>query len=197
MTSGSSRARSADAGRHRAPFQQVEPLPKPIEKLPRTEHRQPCRRQLDRERQSLQPRAQLDDDRVPAAAATDAKELDRLLAHERRQRKLDLPLHAQQLSAGDKERQLRAGAQQLGQLRCSRDYLLQVVDQQQHPARPDVRRQPVPCTDRLRDGLDDQLRIAQRRQRHPEDAVREARQLPRRKLDRESRLACTAWPADG
>ena len=52
-------------------------------------------------------------------------------------------------------------------------HLLEVVEQEQHPALADVLGEAVLGAERLRDRLGDQRRIAQRRQRDPEDAGRE------------------------
>jgi hypothetical protein len=46
-----------------------------------------------------------------AAAATSAKKCDRLIARQWRQREFDLALHAQELTTGDNQRELWAGAE--------------------------------------------------------------------------------------
>ena len=83
----------------RPPLEQVETLSKAVEQLLGAEHRRPRRGELDREREVVEPPAQLLDRRRSLHAGPLAEERDSLLGHERRQRVLALAADSQDLAA--------------------------------------------------------------------------------------------------
>ena len=122
-------------------------------------------------------------------AGARAEELDRLRLGERRDRVLHLAAHAQQLTARDKHREVRAGLDERREFRRRLDDLLEVVEQDQQLALADVFGKAVLGSQRLRDCRRNERGIAQRRERNPEDAVQELHHELRGGLDPEARLA--------
>ena len=76
------------------------------------------------------------------------------------------------------------------------DHLLEVVEQQQQLALADVLGELVLGAQRLRDRLDHQRRVTQRRKPDPEDAGLELRDKRRRCLERKACLARAARPGE-
>ena len=70
--------------------------------------------------------------------------------------------------------------------------VLEVVEHEQERAVGDVLGDVLLGAERLRDGRQDELRVVERRERHPEDAVREAVGRGARRLQREACLADAA-----
>ena len=97
---------------------------------------------------------------------------------------------------------VRGGAQQVGDDRGRGDDLLEVVEDEQEAlvAQPvgerflDRATAALGDAERTRDARCDEHRIADRLERHEEDAVREVVRRPRRELERQPRLAGPARP---
>ena len=147
--------------------------------------------ELDRERQVVQPTAELRDVVARLEPGAGAEELDRLRLRQRRHRILDLSPDTQQLPARHQEAEVRAGLEQRSELRSGLHHLLEVVQQQEQLALADVLGQAVLGPQRLGDGLGDEGRIAQSGEPDPEDAVPELRHQLGRRLDRQPRLPRT------
>jgi hypothetical protein len=78
----------------------------------------------------------------------------------------------ERLSARHEQRKLRISRKQLGELRASRQKLLQVVEEQEHAPVAYVVSEPDSGPDRLSDFRKHESRITKRLQRNPEDPVR-------------------------
>ena len=168
--------------------EQVQSLRDPLDDLCGCEHPDPGGGELERQRQVVQPAAQLGNRLVRLDARPRAEQLDRLRLRERRHRVDDLAVDPQQLPAGDEQAQVRTGPQQRRQLDRRLDHLLQVVEHEQELLVADVPRELLLRPQRLRHRVHDQRRIADRRQPDPEDPGSElAHQLPGR-LERQPRL---------
>ena len=126
-----------------AALEQVKPLRKTLQDLGRGQHARPGRSQLDRERQVVQTTAQLRNLLARLEAGARAEELDRLRLLERRHRVLDLAPDPQQLPARYQQAQVRTGLEQRTELRRRLHHLLEVVQQHEQLALPDVLGQPV------------------------------------------------------
>ncbi len=118
-----------------------------------------------------------------------AEERDRLRLGERRDRVLDLALHAQELAAGDEQGQVGTGGEERGELGRGLDHLLQVVEQEQQLPLADVLGKAVLGAERLGDRLRDERRIAERGEPDPEDARLVLGDERRGGLEREPGLA--------
>ncbi len=122
------------------------------------------------------------------------EELGSVLGLERGDRVRLLGRKAEQLAAGDEQLQVGAGCEQLGQPGSGLDDVLEVVQEEQQRLVGDVLGQAVLGPERLRGRLQHQLRVAQRRQRHPEHAVRVAVRRLGGGLEAEPRLARAPRP---
>jgi hypothetical protein len=98
-----------------------------------------------------------------------AEQRDGLRLGERRDGELDLALHAKELPARDDERQIGAGRKERRELGRRRDDLLEVVDQDEQLALPDVLDEPVPRAEGSRDRLGHEGGITQCGKPDPED----------------------------
>ena len=112
-----------------AAHEQIEPLRKTLQDLGRGQHARPGRSQLDRERQVIQPAAQLGDVIAPLQLRALAEELDRLGLRQRRHRILNLAADAQQLPARHQNAEIRTRLEQRTELRRRLHHLLEVVQQ--------------------------------------------------------------------
>ena len=121
-----------------------------------------------------------------------AEERDGLGLGERRHRVLDLALDAQELAAGDEQREVGAGAEERRELGRRLDHLLEVVEQEQQLALADVLGETVLGAERLGDRLGDERGIAERGEADPEDACLVLGDERGGRLDREPRLARAA-----
>jgi hypothetical protein len=95
-----------------AALEQVESLPSRLEDLRRSEDARAGGGQLERERQLVEPAAELGDRLVRLEARALAEELDRLRLGERRHRVVDLAADPQQFPARDEEPQVGASLEQ-------------------------------------------------------------------------------------
>ena len=160
----------------------------PLEDLRRAERPRAGGGELDRQGQAVEAAAELGDLVRRLELGTSAEEIDGLGLGERRHRVLDLPLHAQELARGDEQREVRAGAEQRGELRRCVDHLLEVVDDEQQLPLADVLGEAVPRAERARDRLRDERGVAERGEADPEDARLEGRDERGGGLDRDPRL---------
>ena len=136
-----------------AALEEVEPLREALEDLPRRERLRARGGELDRERQVVEARAELGDLVARLEPGALAEERDGLGRGERRHRVLDLALDAQELAAGDEQRQVGAGAEQRRELGRRLDHLLEVVEQEEQLALADVLGEAVLGAERLGDRL--------------------------------------------
>ena len=170
-----------------------------VEQLRRVEHLDPRGGELDREREAVEAAADLGD-RLGGLEAgchlsrAGDEELDRLLLGKRRHRVLVLAAEVERLAARDEDRHLLRLCEQLGQPRRCLDELLEVVEQEQRPLAAQVLGEPVLGAQRLRDRRLDERGVAERRQRHPPDAVGIVLDELGRDLEREPRLARSRPP---
>ena len=125
------------------------------------------------------------------------KELGSVVGLERRNRVRLLGRKAEQLAAGDEQLQVRAGCEQLGQPFGSLDDVLEVVQEEQQRLVGDVVGESVRGPERLRCGLQHELRVAQRREWHPENTVRIPVGCLGGGLEAEPGLARPARPGQG
>src|SRR6266516_3199627 len=96
--------------------EQVQSLRDPLEDLSGCEHADPGGGELERQRQVVEPAAQLDNSLVRLDARPRAEQLDRLWLGESRYRVDELTVDPQQLPAGDEQAQVSTGPQQSGQV---------------------------------------------------------------------------------
>ncbi len=120
------------------------------------------------------------------------EEADALLVRERRYGVLVLAAYLQPLAAGDQYVEPGAGCQQPRHVQGCVDDLLEVVEKHEHRLVSDVLREAVLRAQRLARGREHELRIAQRRERNPPDAVRIAVGEHRRGLRCQSCLSGAA-----
>ena len=95
----------------------------------------------------------------------------------------------ERFAAGHQDVEPRTRREQLGDVRRRREHLLEVVEQQKQRLVGDVLGDAVLRAERLACGRQHELVVAERRERHPPDAVRVLLGEHRRGLRRESRLA--------
>src|SRR5581483_10274018 len=86
----------------------------------------------------------------------------------------------------------RAASEQLAERRCGVEQLLEVVEQEQHPALADRRGEVALHTDHPGDRRLEQERVVDGGERNPEDAAVELRDELGRHLEGEPRLAAAA-----
>ena len=159
-----------------APGEQRQPLLEPLQKRRQSKHLHPCRSELDRKRQTVEPAADLDDLAVRHEVRADSgrplhEELDRFPVAQRVDGDLPLAVDVQRLPARDEHGQLRTRADRLGYSRCGVEQMLEVVEHEQQPFVPHRRRQRVLRAERLSGGILDECRIGERGERHPPDTV--------------------------
>jgi hypothetical protein len=180
-----------------AALEQVEALSEPLDDLV---GRQRCRTrggELHGQGQIVEPAAELGDVLVGFEPRPDAEQLHRLGLRQRRYGILGLAVDPQQLPAGHDQAEVRTRPQQRGQLGRRFDYLLEVVQEQEQLPPADRRGEIFLGAQRLRDRLDNQRGIVERRQADPEDTRLQLPHQLGRRLDRESRLAGPARPGQG
>ena len=179
--------------------EQVKPSGEAVEELLGGEDAHAGCRELERERELLEPGAEFRHGGARGEPGLNGtrpgeEELGSVLGLEWGHRVRLLGRKAEQLPAGDEQMQVGAGGEQLGQPGGGLDDMLEVVEEQQQRLVGDMPGQAVLGPQRLPRGLQHQLRVAQRSKRHPEDAVR----IPVRGLgsglEAEPRLACTPRP---
>jgi len=117
-----------------------------------------------------------------------AEERDGLRRNEGRHLVLHLALHSQELTARADKGEVGAGLEKHGQLRRCLHHLLEVIEQQEQLAHPDVLGEPVLRAEGLRDRLGHEGGVAERSQPDPEDTALVLGHERRRRLDREPRL---------
>jgi hypothetical protein len=93
------------------------------------------------------------------------------------------------LAARDQERQVGAGSEQRRQLRGGGGQVFEVVEQEEQPHVPDVLGELAAGADGAGRGLHHELRVAERGERDPPDAVGEVISRLGRGLQRQPRLA--------
>ena len=103
------------------------------------------RSELDCERQIVEPVADLGHRVVqlkpgPDGARPGQEQVDSIVVRERRHRVLLLAREVQRLAARDQEIEVRARSEELGESRRRADEVLEVVEEDQHRAVPDVPR---------------------------------------------------------
>ena len=127
-------------------------------------------RELNREGEVVEPPTDLGDDTVRLHLPAQHEELERFCLGEGQDGKLALPGEAQALATRAQQLQVRTSLEQLGELGHSRDKVLQIVQNEQHPPLANMTCQLVLRTQRLGNGLHHQRLVLQRRQAHPEHA---------------------------
>ena len=148
----------------------------PGEDFPGCEGLHPNCRQVEREREMVEPAADLGNRLVRLEAGLHGprpriEEGDPLPLLQRRHRVLLLCGEAQPLAARHENIELRAGLEHLAECRTGLDQVLEVVEQKEHPLLADVLGEPACCPDHLRDRRRHQLRIPERGKRYPPDAI--------------------------
>src|SRR6476660_2924261 len=175
-------------------LEQVEPPRQAVEQLLRREHGDPGSGELERERQVVEPGAQLVDDRAGLETRVDGlrprdEEIGRIPSLEWRDGIGLLARKSQQLSARHEELKVPTGGEQPSELVRCIDQVLEVVEHEQEPAVADAVDKAISRFERLSGYLEHELRVAQRSKRGPEDAVGILVGRFRRRLEREPRLA--------
>ena len=185
-----------------APLEQVETLGEPLHELLRREHDGAGGCEFERKRQIVQARTKLAHGLRRAYVGVDCpcpaqEQLDAFFACERRHRIDVLALELEALPAGDDQ----CGAGDVAKLRDPRRHvgheMFGVVEHEQCALSAETRRQALfellarllfhgEC---LCDGGGHEPRVAERRQRHPPDAVGKRVRCFRSRVDREPRLA--------
>ena len=97
------------------------------------------------------------------------------------------------LATGDEDGEIGARGEQLGHARGRLDHLLEVVEEEQEPPGPDVLGKRRGCAQLSRRLLEDELRIVDGGERHPEDAVRIGVRAKAGRLESEPRLTRPTW----
>jgi hypothetical protein len=138
-----------------------------LEDLLRRECDHAGRSQLDRERQMVEPAADVGDDSVRLEAGDSRtrpgiEELDGLLLDERRDGVLLLAGHVQGLSAGNHDLHVRAGGYEPGHVRPGVDDMLEVVEEHEHSLVADMPRELALRAEHLRRLLEHERRVAKR-----------------------------------
>ena len=180
-----------------AGLQHVEPAREAVEQLRGREHAHARGGELERERQLLEPRAERGDavgggERRIGGERAREEELDAFLRAQLGDGIGLLAGQAQHLAARHEHVQARARGEQRRDVVGRVGHVLEVVEHEQERAVGDVPGDVLLGAERLRDGRQDELRVVERRERHPEDAVREAVGRGARRLQREACLADAA-----
>ena len=156
------------------PASRRQPLLEPFEQDRRRERLHARSRQLDRERQAVEPPADLDDLAVRGEVGADGggtlhEEIDRFPLPQRVDGDLPLAVDVQRLAARDEHRQMRTGADRLGDAGGRVEQMLEVVQHEQQPLVAHRCRQRVLRAERLSGGGLDECGIGERGERHPPD----------------------------
>jgi hypothetical protein len=185
-----------------AGLEQIQPVREPLDELFGREDSHSRRSQLERERQVLEPRAELRHD-VTRDEARQRRTRPRheeprpVLLFERRDRIGLLAGKPKQLTARHEQMHVGAGGEQLGESRGRFDDVLEVVEQKQQRFVGQVLHKTVLRSERLPRRHQDELGVTQRRQRHPEDPVDVALRSLGGRLQPKPRLARPARPRQG
>ena len=189
----------------RAAAEHAQPLRQPLRKRPCRKRPHACGGELDRERQAVDPGADLANGVLVLVRQLEARlhrrralleELQRGIRPERLHGEDVLTRQVQDGAAGDEHGQARRARQQLDEDGSGRVEMLGVVDDEEQLPCPEPfreRRQRVPCglggdPERLGDRRDDQRGVVERRQLDDGGAVRKRRADPTRSLERQARL---------
>jgi hypothetical protein len=156
--------------------QNVELLAEALQQLRRRHHHNARSRELERERQVIEARADVVDMLVALELSTHGprstdEELTRLRAREHGHGEDVLARELQSLAARDHHVQLRALLQQRGDVGGRADHVLEIVEQQEQPPVADQRWEGRSATESAGCRLEDGGSVADRRERRPPDAV--------------------------
>ena len=137
-----------------AGLEQVEPFGETVEQLLGGKHGDAGGRELEGEREVVELRAKLFDDRAGlepriGRPRPGGEELGRIKRRERRDRICLFARKPQQLPARHEELKVRTGGKQPSELRCCIDQMLEVVEDEQKPTVGDAVREAVPGFQRL------------------------------------------------
>ena len=181
---------------------ELEPVVERLEQLGRRQVGRAGGDELDRERQSVEPAADLGDERPrrqgPAGRARPSEEeLLRVGRGQGRQQELVLPVHAQTRAARDQDAQPRRRLQQLADEWGRFEQLLEVVQEEQELASAQlVLERVLGEPERLRDRRSDERRVDERGQADEPDAVGERAGELVCRPKRDPRLAGAAGPGE-
>ena len=183
----------------RAAGQQRQPPVEALQDLRRRERAHARGRELERERELVEPPADLEHMLVRLEVGshlprTAEEEADALLLHERRNRVLALGREPQQLAARDDHPQVGARGGQPAKFWGRAEHLLEVVQYEQHPPVADMRGEVAVRADRRADRRQHDLRVTDGLQADPPDAVLVVVHCFRGCLDSEPRLPGAARP---
>ena len=186
----------------RALREKRERLLEPREQRAGSEQARACGRELDRQRQPVESRADLLDGRIGVDLAADSKRpIDEKCDGVGRGERVELVFHlarqAQRRPARHEHLKIRRLRQQVGDAGRGGQQVLEVVEQQEHRAAAQEAAKIVARADRLRDLGEHQFRIRERAQAHPEHAISKRADAFRRDMEREARLARASRPGDG
>ena len=183
-------------------LERVEPVPEALEERLGREQLRPGRGELDREREPVEPVAELRDrggagDVRPHASGALAEELHRLVAHERREIELRLALHTQRLAARRDQAQRGSGGHELGERASGAgEEMLEVVADDVGAALADAGRDRRRIRGRgaqpVGQRRQHELGVPERRQRDEDRSSVGVVAEQARELDREARLAGAA-----
>ena len=194
--------------------EQAEGVVEAVRDLLGRQHAHARRGELDRERDAVEPPADLGHGRRVARRQRERRrrglrpldeQLHRLGARHRRHEPRRLAAHAERLAARRQHREPRAGAQQLlGELRALLHQVLAVVEDEQHPVAADLgheqlERRRAGALGEVQHGRDvrgERVAVGERREVHPGDAG-EVGGRAQRRLAGESRLAAAAGAGEG
>ena len=186
----------------RARGQERQALVESSEELVRAEQRDACGGQLDRERQAVQPPADLADrlgrpESVLHSRGSLDEQGDGVAVRQRLDRVALLRFDLQRLPARDQRLRVGRLRQERRDRRRGLHDLLEVVEQEQQALAPDVVAHGAVGADGRADRAFDEGRVAECLKRDPEDAVGELLDRFGRELHREPRLAAAARPGQG
>ena len=182
--------------------QQRQRAVEPLEDLRRREHLHTRGRQLEREREVVEPPADLEHVlvglQVGARRTRSAEEEpDALLLDEGRHCVLALGGEVQRLAARREQAQVRARREQLRERRRRVKHLLEVVEEQEHVLRADVLRKLAPRPQCRADRREDEVRLPKRLEADPPHAVLEVVDELRSRLHRKACLPGAAGAGQG
>ena len=174
--------------------EQVEALGQPSEDLRRGDRLRAGGSELDGQGQVVEAGTELGDLLARLYLGSLTEEGDGLGLGERGHRVLDLSLHAQELTAGDEERQGGAALEEGRELGRRLDDLLEVVEEEAELALADVLGETVLGAEGLGDRLGDESGVAEGGEPDPEDACLVLGDERCGRLQCEPRLPCAAGP---
>ena len=182
--------------------QQRQALLEALQDLAGGERLDPCGGQLERKGQLVEPTADGGHGIIGRELGIHRpgprhEQVHALLVGEWRHGVLLLTADTERLPAGDEQIEIRAGGEQAGDIRGRLDHLLEIVQEEEHAPPGDVLGQAIPGAEHTLGRRQDQVVIAQRRERHPPDAVRIATTESGRRLCRQACLASAARSRQG